>query len=228
MIVYLARNRANGKGYVGKTGRTLRQRRKEHRDDALVRGSDMPFHRAIRLYGPEAFEWIVLSRGGSENELNELERHHIQEQDAFRSGYNCTQGGDGMLGWKHSEETRRRMSEARRGEGNPNWGGISDEHKRNIAKSKVGTGTGPRPHMRGRRRSEETRRKISLGSMRRKDPISVRQLSTDGEFIAMYPSLSKAAQAVGGTGPGIKRCCEGQSTYRGYVWCYVTQEEKGQ
>lgn len=64
---------------------------------------------------------------------------------------NATGGGEGNIGWIPSEETRRRMSEANKGEKNPNYGKIrSEEHKR-----KIGEGN------KGKTMSAESRRKMS-------------------------------------------------------------------
>ena len=51
---------------------------------------------------------------------------------------NMTEGGDGVLGHKHSEETKRKISESRRG--NPTNLGrkMSDEHKEKIRKANTG------------------------------------------------------------------------------------------
>lgn len=153
MIVYLARNKVNGKAYVGKTKRPLEQRIKEH-FAAAMKGSDLLFHRALRKHDFDAFSWSVLVEVSDHTDeveaqlyLDRRERDFIGLLETFGpKGYNLTEGGDGVKGLVHSAETRARMSEARKGEKNPNWGGLSEEHKRNLARAKVGTSTGPRPH----------------------------------------------------------------------------------
>lgn len=226
MIIYLARNTRNGHGYVGQTSRALKKRWREHVYSARTGCTAMPLFAAIRKHGPDAFELTVLQECNTGPELDDAERHWIRELGTLREGYNATEGGHGISGYRHTAEAKARMSEARRGEGNPNWGGLSESHKRNLAAAKVGTGTAPRFHMRGRPRPKSVRHKISLGSRRAKVPVAVQQLDTDGGVIATYRSMSEAAQAIGGTGPGIKRCCEGQRSYRGFNWCYL-REEKG-
>ena len=39
---------------------------------------------------------------------------------------------------KHTEEFRRKLSERSKGRGNPNYGGVSDEHRRNMSLCKIG------------------------------------------------------------------------------------------
>ena len=58
-IIYVARNRVNGKAYVGKTVSGLAIRKAAHRREAEA-GSRCPFHRAIRKWGFETFEFVVL------------------------------------------------------------------------------------------------------------------------------------------------------------------------
>jgi hypothetical protein len=63
---------------------------------------------------------------------------------------NMTDGGQGSLGLKISEETREKMSKAQKGENNPNFGKtLSEEHRQKISEGKKGSIV-----------SEETRHKI--------------------------------------------------------------------
>ena len=75
----------------------------------------------------------------AEDGLEEKEIFWIKELDTFEGeGYNLTAGGEGFLGGVHTEETRRKIGEAAKG--NQNCLGI--------------------------KRSAETRRKISEGNKR--------------------------------------------------------------
>jgi group I intron endonuclease len=71
---------------------------------------------------------------------------------------NMTDGGDGALGLICSEETRQKMSEALKGENNPNFGKTtSEETKKKISEARKGE----KHHMFGKTTSEETKQKIS-------------------------------------------------------------------
>ncbi len=115
-IIYLVTNKVNQKVYVGQTVRTLEARQYRHFQSAGY-GSDTYFHRALRQYGKENFEWSVLDQAVSRSELNKKERHWIKFYKATNSqyGYNLTFGGEGGI---PTEETRLRLSLAHIGKPN--------------------------------------------------------------------------------------------------------------
>jgi group I intron endonuclease len=113
-IIYKATNVENGKVYIGKSVRDMEKRRRQHEYDAK-RGSEVHFHRALRKYGTDAFKWEIIDTATTKDELDEKEKYWIAHYDAVNNGYNMTEGGEGVLGWKPSEETRRKWSKTRKG-----------------------------------------------------------------------------------------------------------------
>lgn len=108
--VYLHRCTVNGKGYVGMTCRGVRYRLHSHESEAR-RGSDFPFHRALRKYGINAFETSILATGLTLEEAKCEERRFIAKLGTFGpGGYNATFGGDGTQGLRHSKQRRRAIS----------------------------------------------------------------------------------------------------------------------
>lgn len=231
MIVYLARNRVNGKGYVGKTKRSLDQRVKEHHA-AAEKGSDLAFHRALRKHGFGSFEWSTLMElsdftdiGEAEAYLDVREREFIRLFETFGpKGYNLTEGGDGVKGLVHSAETRARMSEARRGEKNhnfgKNWGRQgphTEETKRKLSEANMGS-----------HHTEEARKKISEALRQRvRKTRSVIQYDMNGNVVATYLSMKLAAEAVSGYKDRVGDCCRGtRESHAGFKWCYA-EEQKG-
>ena len=165
-VVYVARCKVNGKPYVGKTDKTMRWRRMLHERDAR-NGSSLVFHRALRKYGFEAFEWKVLMRDNDPGILNECEIVLIRQlKSKVPNGYNLTDGGEGVSGLRvehsvwtgrnHTEEAKEKNRVAHLGKKHSKktkskvrsssltiWAGRSDEEKDKIItpmhKSRIGS-----------------------------------------------------------------------------------------
>ena len=176
MLAYLAVNKINGKGYVGITTHSVDYRWKKHVTDA--KRFKHLFAKAISKHGKENFDIqpIASAVGGLEN-LKELEKILIEQHNTFvPNGYNLTKGGDGVFGFKHSQEsiqkrlesmkdyvhsdeTKQKMSEVRLGEKNHFFGkSHSEETKKRISETKKAK---PTSFWKGKERDEETRKKIA-------------------------------------------------------------------
>ena len=116
MIIYEAKNKVNGKRYVGQTVRTLDYRKNGHRR-AAKRGEEGIFYAAIRKYGFESFQWRVLEECGSKRELSEREVYWIRELGSLKpDGYNFAEGdGDYKLYTVHREDCKCPFCERKRG-----------------------------------------------------------------------------------------------------------------
>ena len=108
--------------------------------------------------------------------LQEREIYWIAELDTFKGdGYNLTAGGDGRTGSTHTEESKRKMSESKKGENNPNFGKpLSAETKRKLSESNKGVSN----------HTEESRRKLSAAMSGKNNPMYGRKLV--GEQNGMY------------------------------------------
>jgi group I intron endonuclease len=147
MLVYKATNKINGKEYVGQTAKGLKQRKSQHIREALRGVDNNYFHFALKKYGPENFDWEIIVEGtGSSEILNEIEKHFIRLYNTFGKGYNLNIGGNSNIGFKHSEETKRKMSEMNKGKK------LSEETRQKMSE-----------FQKGRKCSEETKRKMSEG-----------------------------------------------------------------
>lgn len=169
-IVYLTRNLINEKIYVGKHSTW-------NLDDGYL-GSGNKIVRSIKKYGPDNFERIILHYCLSSDHALELERMIVDEQFIRRSDtYNLKRGGDGgasfgrvlseetkekirskAIGRKHSNESKKKMSNTRKGniawnKGKP----MSDDQKRKLSESNKGK---PNYAMR-KPKTEEHKRKLS-------------------------------------------------------------------
>jgi len=177
--IYAAICLITGKVYVGQTTRGVARRLRGHGDAART-GSSLPFHRALRKYGQENFQFEVVEHCASLEDLNAAETRWIAELGAFgRGGYNCTTGGEGF---EMGVATRKRMSEARigkptskahkdalrvamRGSGNPFYGKKHKPETVSRMKAKLSvlfSGEG-NPFF-GRTHSEATRKHLSAAN----------------------------------------------------------------
>ena len=122
-----------GKVYVG-SAVYLAQRKGDHRR-TLASGKHHNQHlqRAWDKYGPSCFDYSVLEHC-SEESLTEREQHYIDKfNTASRDcGFNINPKAKSALGYKHTEETRRKISENARGVKR------SEETKRQMSISRTG------------------------------------------------------------------------------------------
>ena len=174
MIIYMVKNKINGKMYIGQTVRGLEQRTREHITVANRNIDNTYFHCAIRKHGADNFNWTRLHTCDNIEELNKLETYYIGLYDTYENGYNLTLGGNGSVGYEVSENTKRKISESLKGKNNPNYGKVgkdshwygrrhTEETKKKMSKTQREKGKGRGT---GRKHTEETKRKISLNHAR--------------------------------------------------------------
>lgn len=103
-IVYLTTNLINGKIYVGQTTRT----------DPNYIGSGVYFKSALKKYGKENFIRVILEYCNNLDKLNKQETFWILKFNPTLDrniGYNLTLGGNGSIGYKHTEKTKQKISQ---------------------------------------------------------------------------------------------------------------------
>lgn len=110
----------NGKRYYGIT----KQRPKQRWQNGKGYRNNPYFARAINKYGWNNIKHEVLADGLTEHEAQELEQYMIQWYDTAnrKHGYNLSTGGESSSGYKHTEEAKQKMSEARKGRSHPMCG----------------------------------------------------------------------------------------------------------
>lgn len=113
--IYLITNEVNGKMYVGSTVRNLYHRLSCHRNE-LRRGvhGNPHLQAAWKKYGEAAFKFEMLESCEPENCLDS-EQWWIDQLDTYKTGYNRCPTAGNRAGTKHSEETRKLLSERQRG-----------------------------------------------------------------------------------------------------------------
>lgn len=126
--VYCHINKINGKKYIGITSNPPVIR---WGSNGINYRSCTCFYNAIKKYGWNNFEHLILHESLTEDQAQQLERFYILiYQTMAPNGYNLTSGGeikkeiseetrqrliDSHRGIKYSEETRKHMSESRKG-----------------------------------------------------------------------------------------------------------------
>jgi len=63
----------------------------------------------LNAHGPEAFDWSILTEDIENiDDANRLKQEWIVKLNAHvsKGGYNLTLGGEGSLGFKHTDEAR--------------------------------------------------------------------------------------------------------------------------
>lgn len=126
MIIYKITNKINGKLYIGQTTRTIERRFRDH-----CTSSKSAISLAISKYGKENFNIEVIYEASSLEELNIKEIEFIKQFNSISpNGYNLREGGDNS---SFGEETRKRMSESAKRKPK-----MTEDTKRKISESRKG------------------------------------------------------------------------------------------
>lgn len=181
---YKITNLANNKIYIGKAISVDERWRKHkvaaHRQDP----NDYSYlHRAMNKYGFENFIIEIIDEYLNEEESLQAETQFIKLFNSNNRdiGYNLTEGGEGSSGFKHSLESRQKMSQTKMainlsGDNNPFYG----QHHTEESRFKMSEfqreyfKTHEHPWM-GRSHTDETRQKISFSAIGREVSLETRK-----------------------------------------------------
>lgn len=128
-------NLINGKQYVGQS-RNIKGRIKSFKYGKTYANEYIDADR--KKYDYSYWKFTELKEC-DESEADYWEQYYIKEYNTkYPNGYNITNGGIGMYGYKHTEETRKKMSEWRSknqfGEKNPMYGKHWNENQKEANK----------------------------------------------------------------------------------------------
>ena len=133
----------NGKKYVGITSQAIQKRWRNGKGyleySKEKRQFNQHFVNAIKKYGWNNFEHIILEDNLDELEAREKEKQYIKLYDSFKNGYNATTGGEGCWNHKVSEEAKEKISKANKGNIPWNKGiSLSEEAKKHLSEMNKG------------------------------------------------------------------------------------------
>lgn len=220
-ILYMHISPSNKK-YIGITS----QSPKERWQNGLGYRSNTHFTNAIKKYGWDNFEHIILFEGLSKEEAEIMEQCYIALYDTMndKKGYNKTKGGSGTVGYQWTEEDRETRGDKYSGEGNPFYGKQhSEETKQKISEAKRGT-----------KLSEEHKRKISENHRDisgEKNPMyGVSRKGSDNpsakkiycvEIDYTFGCIKEALEFVDGSYSCLKKQMKKGRKYKGYTFILV-------
>ena len=231
-VVYMYTNKISGRRYVGITN-NLERRYKEH-----LRHSTQLIDKKIKEYGIDNFDFEILFIG-TYDECKIKEQEYIEQYETmvYQNGYNVTKGGDGVVGFSHSEESKKKMSDSHK---NIPHKPHSEETKQKISDS-----------LTGRKLNEEQRKAISNGKIGDKNPMYGKHFNdnqrnaviesnkrrtgiatmtkkyigiNDDGFIVLSSTIEMKEKGFDRN--GIYKCIRGErKTYKEYRWLVMEKEE---
>ena len=132
--VYIHTNKINNKVYIGQTCKNVQQRWGNNGSQYLTKNKSGQYlqpliARAIKKYGWDNFEHIIFAENLTKEDACRMEQLLIKlyKTQNPKFGYNISAGGEGRSGVPHSDETKRKMSEAHKGERSSCYGKHRDE-----------------------------------------------------------------------------------------------------
>lgn len=119
----------SGKVYIGQTC-NFKNRMSKYKQFQCKQQPKI--YKAILKYGWENFTKEIIVENLTKEEIDLEEIKQIQIHNSVKEGYNIAHGGGGVLGMERTEQTRKKMSDSRKGIK------YSEETKRRISESKMG------------------------------------------------------------------------------------------
>lgn len=174
----------NNKRYIGKTKRTMAQRKGNSETWEGYERCTLLW-KAIQKYGVANIEETILVKEQmTDEQANELEKYYITlyktnvNRYGKEYGYNLTDGGDGVAGVKYTGKDLERRIQQMKENGLKHKGiKLSEEHKKKLSIAKKGENN---PNY-GKHRSEETRAKIGKANSRENMSEETRQRKSNSK-----------------------------------------------
>ena len=217
-------NKINNKKYIGLSKDPFKRWGKD--GSGYKNNKQVLFSRAIKKYGWDNFDHIVLYENLTKEQACDLEIELIKEYNTQNPdyGYNIQPGGQlGNFGVVFSEESRKKMSEARKGRK------LSEEQKKLISERLKGHKPAKfseefiqkqRERNLGKIMSEETKQKISktLSGIKKSSETRIKMSENHANCVEVYcpeydmifHSITEAENFTGASHQNINKCLKGE------------------
>ena len=231
-------NKINNKKYIGQARNFLKRYRSHVSESMNIkterRKYNSAFHNAIRKYGIENFEIIILKENlKTQCLMNFWECYYIDKYDTLannKNGYNISNGGSHGNNFEgksieEMKEIKIKMREAQLGEKNHNYGKrLSEETKKKISEAHKGIVTYYPTEEQKKKRSEVCKEKCKRGKNHYKSK-QVTQYDMDGTLIKEWDSIREASKTLKINLTSIWKCCKNrQKTAGGFIWKYKKED----
>lgn len=130
--IYKFTNKVNGKSYVGSASYLDSRKRTHLRDLRAGTHYNTKFQAAWNKYGAQAFDYSVIELVDDMGLLRAREQHWMDALNVVAEGYNILPKAGSMSNYKHTEETKKKMSAAKMGSV------FTEAHKKAISIGKTG------------------------------------------------------------------------------------------
>jgi group I intron endonuclease len=226
-VAYCFTNKINSKKYVGITS-NMNRRFKQHKSG---RNRCPVFLSAIKKYGFENFEFAIIEKNLTCEEAKLLEKKFIKNFNSMvPNGYNRTEGGDASV--KHSEESKNKISESNKNYllNNPHvriGTKHSEETKKLLSELALKRTNRPRgvDHWRhGKKHGESTIEKMKIRKSLGSNPFAKKVIDLNTNVI--YSCINEAKQVYGVSHSMISMICSGKRKSSKYNFMYLKDYEK--
>ena len=189
------------------------------------------FYRAIKKYGWDGIKHEIITTGLTREEASEEEKRLIalyQSHDP-RNGYNLTFGGE--IGVRHTDQSRKKLSEAHKGKRYNIGVPFTEERKRHLSEHHADVSGSNNPNWGKKWTLEEIARRQAhrVYATGADNPTArpILQLDMDGNLVKRWGSIADAAKVYCRT--SIKDVLRGKyKQHMGYMWRYEDGKEGDQ
>lgn len=213
--IYCIVNRTNNKKYVG-SSIDIKNRFRQHRHN-LKHNKHCNSHlqAAWNKYGEDQFNFEIIEELDTSEEILEVENFWIEYHSALTDGYNQRIEAHSNIGIKRSEEFKEACRQR--------WLGHTQspqQIEKRMETMRRKKESGEYSHG-GWKLTEE-----QLKARKEKGRTKIYQYTLEGELVAVFHAINKAAEVTGFNSSGISNCARGhRKTYRGFKWTYTPIEE---